>query len=260
MRPITNYPGYFITESGRVWSDKTKKFLSPWLDRKGYPAVTLCVDGKSSNKSIHRLVAIEFIPNPNNKPSVNHIDNNPKNTHVTNLEWCTQSENMQHAAKQGRLSSSCRSAKIDESVAMELILRASEPVSDLAKEFNISPEIIRTLFRKETWKHLFIGELENQDLQIKDRDRSVAQKTRGGYVGRKQKLSNEDVEKILKNEDSLTRKELARLFNVDVSYIDHLYCGISRCYVTYKFGITPKRWPKTFPTPEGVDTSGWGFA
>ena len=61
------------------------------------------LSGPRKRFSVHRLVAEAFIKNPRNKPQVNHIDNNPSNNVVTNLEWCTGSENLIHAQKQGRL-------------------------------------------------------------------------------------------------------------------------------------------------------------
>lgn len=73
------------------------------VDGKHYKHVNLSVDAKRSRQSIHRLVANAFLDNPENKPHVNHIDNNPENNCVSNLEWCTHSENMIHAQKQGRL-------------------------------------------------------------------------------------------------------------------------------------------------------------
>lgn len=68
-----------------------------------YLRVTLSGNGQTKRFSVHRLVAEAFIPNPDNKPSVNHIDNNGENNRVDNLEWVTHSENMVHAQKQGRL-------------------------------------------------------------------------------------------------------------------------------------------------------------
>lgn len=68
-----------------------------------YARVTLCYKGKTERISVHRLVATHFIPNPHNKPHINHIDNNGLNNCVDNLEWCTHSENMIHAHKQNRL-------------------------------------------------------------------------------------------------------------------------------------------------------------
>ncbi len=68
-----------------------------------YKRVTFSVHGKTKRFTVHRLVAQAFIPNPENKQHVNHIDNNGENNKVGNLEWCTHSENMLHAQKQGRL-------------------------------------------------------------------------------------------------------------------------------------------------------------
>jgi hypothetical protein len=58
-------------------------------DRKGYDSVTLQDMGRKAIMSVHRLVAMAFIPNPDNLPVVNHRDENPRNNHVDNLEWCT---------------------------------------------------------------------------------------------------------------------------------------------------------------------------
>ena len=67
----------------------------------GYWLVVLSKDGKSRTHKVHRLVAKVFINNPQGKPNVNHIDNNPLNNNVENLEWCTQSENVAHAYRIG---------------------------------------------------------------------------------------------------------------------------------------------------------------
>ena len=75
--------------------------LKPFKTNTGYFRVDLKSHQKSNYKSIHRLVAETFIPNPNNFPIVNHKDNNPTNNKVDNLEWCTQSYNIKYAYKYG---------------------------------------------------------------------------------------------------------------------------------------------------------------
>jgi hypothetical protein len=71
------------------------------VQNSGYKIVNLKVDGKQHNHLVHRLVAASFVPNPENKKFVNHIDGNKLNNEVSNLEWCTRSENMKHANEIG---------------------------------------------------------------------------------------------------------------------------------------------------------------
>lgn len=77
------------------------KYLQPAVDDAGYNRVCLRKNGTPKVVHLHRLVAAAYIPNPNNKPCINHIDGNPNNNHISNLEWCTHAENMQHAYNTG---------------------------------------------------------------------------------------------------------------------------------------------------------------
>lgn len=101
-RILPDFPGYAFTNTGHVVSFKygKVKVLSPWSTTKdGYPIVTLLVDGEKRLSTIHRLIALAFVPNPHGKPQVNHIDGNQSNNCADNLEWVTHAENMRHAAK-----------------------------------------------------------------------------------------------------------------------------------------------------------------
>lgn len=94
MKEIKGYEGlYAITSCGKVWSHRRKKFLKPVANGWGYLEVRLCVNGESKHRRINRLVAEAYIPNPDNKPFVNHIDENILNNNVNNLEWTTAREN-----------------------------------------------------------------------------------------------------------------------------------------------------------------------
>jgi len=84
------------------WVKRQGVLLRQHLDGKGYPMVRLCKDGVVRQLVTHRLVAMHFIPNPERKPAVNHIDANTSNNNVLNLEWCTIAENNQHTVRMGR--------------------------------------------------------------------------------------------------------------------------------------------------------------
>ena len=110
-KDIKNYEGlYQVSNLGQIRRIKfinniTEKdkitIISQGFQNSGYLKVCLYKNDKMKNKLVHRLVAETFIPNPNNLPFVNHKDGNKQNNKVDNLEWCTQSENMKHAYKNG---------------------------------------------------------------------------------------------------------------------------------------------------------------
>lgn len=101
---------YEISNTGKIrsidWYDSWNRFrkgkeLKYALDKGGYPRLKLTRKNISKSERIHRLVAIAFIPNPNNLPQVNHKDGNKQNNCVDNLEWCDNSHNQKHAIDKG---------------------------------------------------------------------------------------------------------------------------------------------------------------
>jgi hypothetical protein len=95
---------YLISPRGAVYSIRSKKLISPFVSS-GYSQVELNVNGVARKHLIHRLVAEAYLPNPNGLPCVNHKDGNKLNNEVSNLEWCTYKENMEHASEHGLLKS-----------------------------------------------------------------------------------------------------------------------------------------------------------
>ncbi len=113
--PVAGYPWYTITRSGVVRSNRGRiliasntRYPSVGLDR----ADTETVATIHARVQVHRLVAQTFIPNPDNKPMVNHLDSDTSNYNVRNLEWCTASENQRHAIAAGRKGGNPRAARL----------------------------------------------------------------------------------------------------------------------------------------------------
>ena len=96
MKDIKGYEGlYAITSCGKVWSYRNKKFLKPVINHKGYLYVILYKNNERKKYyRIHRLVAEAYIPNPDNLPQVDHIDNDKTHNYVNNLQWITNRDNV----------------------------------------------------------------------------------------------------------------------------------------------------------------------
>ena len=94
---IPGYPGYQISNCGNIFSRKLERVITLHPDKDGYLRCGLYNNNIEKHFRIHRLVATAFIPNPEDKPQVNHKDGNKANNNVSNLEWNTVAENNKHA-------------------------------------------------------------------------------------------------------------------------------------------------------------------
>ena len=162
-RWIKNYEGiYMISTKGRFASFKRGRvtILNPHLNN-GYLQVTLCKNGKCKMGLIHRLVAEAFIPNPENKPEVDHRDTNKTNNCVENLRWATEKENYQYAseARLIKIGENNTSAKLTEE-QVRYIRKVYIPyhpefgAKALAKKFGVHRETIYSIVSGKSWKHV----------------------------------------------------------------------------------------------------------
>ena len=100
-KDIPNYEGlYKINNYGKIKRLPFNRYIKTH-NEKGYIRVALCKNNKVKHLYLHRLIALTFIPNPENKPEVNHKDGNKLNNNINNLEWSTRKENMNHARDTG---------------------------------------------------------------------------------------------------------------------------------------------------------------
>lgn len=159
---VPQYKGiYQVSNLGNI-RNKKGKLLKPYLT-KGYERVSLYNKGQRQCKLVHRLVAQVFIPNPNNKPDVNHINGCKTDNDVSNLEWVTQSENMSHAHKnnlrpyvntQGEKNGFSKLSQIEAREIKRLSRQSSMSIKEIACLFNISVCTVRDIKSGRRWKHL----------------------------------------------------------------------------------------------------------
>lgn len=110
-KPVKDFEtSYEVSSFGQVRSYRTKQILKTYQINSGYSSIKFTIKGERTSHLIHRLVAIAFLPKEEHKKYVNHIDGNKTNNHVSNLEWCTMSENLKHAFKMNlRTLEACKS-------------------------------------------------------------------------------------------------------------------------------------------------------
>lgn len=152
---------YKVNQLGQVFSNTTGKILKPQKTKNtGYIQYKLMLRGSRMCFTGHRLVAELFIPNPLNKPQVNHKDGDKTNNHISNLEWSTRSENMTHAKDMG-LINYCKGTDRENSKFTERQVRIVKwclkyGVSQygLASIFNCSRSTILNIHLGTTWQHI----------------------------------------------------------------------------------------------------------
>lgn len=149
---------YYVYENGTIYSDKSKKFLSPQKDKDGYLKVQMIsTDNKRHRYSVHRLVMENFCPVENMKIlQVNHIDGNKENNALSNLEWVTCKQNIQHAINNNLRAEINGASKLTKEQVLEIIdkLQKGYPQFLLGQEYGVHEETIGRIKRHKSWKFL----------------------------------------------------------------------------------------------------------
>lgn len=137
---VLGFPDYWVTKDGRIWSYQSVRYLSPTRDNKGYLSIGLNdITGKICTKKVHRLVALSFIPNPEGKEQVNHINGLKDDNRVENLEWVTNQENKDHAVEH-RLHKHRYSD--DDAHAVCLMIDSGYSNREISESTGISPDMV----------------------------------------------------------------------------------------------------------------------
>ena len=145
---INNCKHHTITEDGVVTNLKTGKIKSTWVSKAGYYCVDIQEDGIAKRHYLHRLLATNFIPNPENKRTVNHIDGVKTNNTLANLEWATDSENIKHAYDNGL--NYCSTSKVTAESLNKVLDRflKGEDLTTIVKDFSFNLSAISQALSK----------------------------------------------------------------------------------------------------------------
>lgn len=173
-KDVVGFEGYYqVSNLGRVKGlDRVVKYRHRTLSVKGriivpnfssrYVSVTMSMAGtKRKQKTIHRMVAIAFVQNPENKKEVNHIDGDRSNNRSENLEWCTAKENIAHAFNKGlmgvRKGQKVGIPKLTEDIVIEIRrLHSNKEMSNakIAKKYKIHTGTVADIINRKNWKHI----------------------------------------------------------------------------------------------------------
>ena len=139
-----------ITRSDGIKTTFKGKPISHWFSNNGYNTIRISFEGSRKVCSIHRLVAENFIDNPNNFSDVNHIDGDKDNNSVNNLEWLPHNENCIHAARTGLRLSSKISPDIADAIREEYSTTKTSH-RKLGKKYNVSHQLIGLIINRKIW-------------------------------------------------------------------------------------------------------------
>lgn len=161
LYPIKDYEGrYSITKSGKVWSHprgtgrgivKNGKFMSPALCGNSYFGVALYIDHKLKWKSIHRLLAETFIPNPENKAQVNHINGITTDNRLENLEWTTIKENNNHAIRIGLINKQRKLTMEQAEEIRKKYIKVKYGLQKLALEYGVDSKCVWKIIKNRNY-------------------------------------------------------------------------------------------------------------
>lgn len=172
FKKIKGYSHYRIYNNGRIYSEFINRYITPTEDSSKYLQNTLVDDnGNRKTMKTHRLVAMAFLPNPENLSDINHKDFNRHNNNVDNLEWCTEKYNTQYTAKYNLVNNKESYMKMsplteEQVLLIPTLLNYGFSVKLISKLYKVGHITIRNIITNKTWRWLKLN--FNRETFIRD--------------------------------------------------------------------------------------------
>jgi hypothetical protein len=236
MKVIKDYPHYAVDISGNVYSIIRKVWnrkgyyeykrrvrkLKPSIIGSGYLKVELInKDGERKSRLVHRIIAMTYLDNPENKSSVNHKDGNKFNNDIFNLEWVTAKENRAHALKtglaKGMVGDEHPMKKITSKDIIDIIemILSGEDNETIGKKYSLHSRYISLIRHRRRWKSIFSKYFPNYRPILSNKKPIIEEHS-------KSKISVEDQVKIISELESRTNIELSKLYKLDASVFSRI--------------------------------------
>ena len=229
---------YIVSNTGIIKNKFTGREIKQGLHYKGYPTISLQYgNGQTLGTFVHRVVAQAFIPNPENKPQVNHINGNKLCNWYKNLEWCTASENIQHAIKEGLFYTGqgeyANAAKYSEKQIHQvcsLLALGKFTNTEIANFTKVDVANISKIKNKEIWRHI------SSQYDIKRREQNAK-----GSDSASSKYKDEQIHEVCRKlKEGLPMTTIARETGVGYDMIFRIKRGKNWLHISSQYGIKPE--------------------
>ena len=173
---MKEYNGFLVDENFNIYNKHNGRKITPYLGSDGYMHIVRGENGKKIRMRLHTLIATLFVENPNNYKYVNHIDSNKTNNHPSNLEWCTNSENVAHAWREKGHTFHKRNTHVVVHDLEGNLVGIFESLRDVGKTLKVDRHVVARILkgeRKNNYPYVFEYEQDQSTIERVSNEKDI---------------------------------------------------------------------------------------